>query len=76
MFCYENKLTYPVYISNEKFEICMDLLMITEKINHTMCMLKILTGLRAVRQKTKIKNKHCLQCYSCKIVLIKQKKLV
>ena len=29
VFCYENGLTYPVYVSNEKFENCMDLLMIT-----------------------------------------------
>ena len=28
VFCYENKLTYPVYLSNRKFSDCMDLLLI------------------------------------------------
>ena len=27
VICYENKLTYPVYISNQMFENCMDFLM-------------------------------------------------
>ena len=31
MFCYENNLVYPVYITDEKFENCMDLLMITDE---------------------------------------------
>ena len=31
MFSYENGLTYPVHITNEKFEICMDLLKITDE---------------------------------------------
>ena len=28
-FCYENNLIYPVYVSNEKFENYMDLLLVT-----------------------------------------------
>ena len=31
VFCYENQLTYPVYASDQKFENCMDLLLITDK---------------------------------------------
>ena len=31
VFCYGNGLTYPVYISDQKFKDCMDLLMITDK---------------------------------------------
>ena len=27
-FCYKNNLTYPVYVSDQKFENCMDLLLI------------------------------------------------
>ena len=35
VFCYENGLTYPIYVSNEKFEDCMDLLLISnENISH------------------------------------------
>ena len=31
VFCYENNLVYPVYVSNKKFENCLDLLLITDK---------------------------------------------
>ena len=31
VFCSKNNLVYPVHISDEKFENCMDLLMITNK---------------------------------------------
>ena len=31
VFCYENKLTYPVYLSDQKFRDCMDLLLISDE---------------------------------------------
>ena len=31
MFCYENGLTYPVYASDQKFENCIDLLLISDE---------------------------------------------
>ena len=31
VFCYENKLTYHVYLSNQEFKDCMDLLLISNK---------------------------------------------
>ena len=31
VFCYENNLVYPVYVSNKKFENCVDLLLIRDK---------------------------------------------
>ena len=31
VFCYENRSTYSVYVSNKKNENCIDLLMITEE---------------------------------------------
>ena len=31
VFCYENELAYPVYISDQKFKDCMNLLLITDK---------------------------------------------
>ena len=31
VFCYENNLIYHVYLSDEKFENCMNLLIITDK---------------------------------------------
>ena len=43
VFCYENNLVYPIYVSNEKSENCMDLLLIVDKISHIMSISKILT---------------------------------
>ena len=31
LFYYENELTYPVYVSNQTIEGCMDLFMITNE---------------------------------------------
>ena len=30
-FCYENELTYAVYVSDQKFKNCMDLVLITDE---------------------------------------------
>ena len=30
VFCYENKLVFPIYISNQKFENSMDLLLLID----------------------------------------------
>ena len=32
VFCYENKLTYPVHISDQKFRSSIDFLIISDKI--------------------------------------------
>ena len=49
---YENDLTYPVYVSNETFENCMDLLLITdENKSHYVYISKILIDLFVIRQK-------------------------
>ena len=53
VFCYENDLTYPVFVSNEKFENYMDLLLIKIKISHIMSISKILTALCVIRKKHK-----------------------
>ena len=37
IFCYENNLTYPVYVSDQKFENCMDLLLITDEKKIKLC---------------------------------------
>ena len=31
LFCYENKLTYLIYVSDKKFESSMDLLLISSE---------------------------------------------
>ena len=65
VFCYENNLFYPVYVSNEKF-----------KISHSMSILK--TN-RFMCNKTRCKNKkhfckYCLQCFSSERFLVEHKK--
>ena len=54
MFCYENGLTYTVYLSDQRFRDCMDLLLIANENNLIMCISNILTNLCAVKQKIRI----------------------
>ena len=55
VFCYENKLIYPVYVSDQKFKNCMDLLLISDEKN-IMSISKILIDFCDIKQKVKIKN--------------------
>ena len=76
VFYYENNLTYPVYLSDQKFENCMDLFLITdENKSHYVC---IKDFNRFMCNKTKNKNKKyfckcCLQCFSSEKILIEHK---
>ena len=76
VFCYENKLTYPVHISAQKFENSMDLLLISnENQSHDV---HINDFEKCMLSKTKKKNKKyfcnsCLQCFSNKNVLTEPK---
>ena len=74
VFCYENNLVYPVYVSDQKFEDCMDLLTITNKNKSHYVYIKNFN--RFMCNETKCKNKkhfckYCLQCFSSETVLVK-----
>ena len=70
VFCYENKLTFPIYISDPEFENSMDLLfVIDENKSHY---LYIKDFHRFMFHKTKNKNKHC---FSSKNVLAEHKEV-
>ena len=76
MFCYENRLTYPVYVSEQKFHNSMDLLLISDKNKSHYVYTKDFD--RFMCNKTKNKNKKyfykcCLQCFSSGKILIKHK---
>ena len=76
MHCYENKLTYSVYLSDQKFKNCMDLLFISSEKSHYVY---IKDFNRFMFNKTKNKNKKylcrcCLQCFSSEKVLIEHKR--
>ena len=68
MYCYKSKLTFPIYISDQKFENSIDFLLLTNQ--------NILTDLCLTKQRIKIKKyfcKSCLQCFSSKNVLTEHK---
>ena len=69
VFCYENYLTYPVYVSNERFENCMDLLLMADENRLHYVYIKDFN--RFMFNKTKHKSKkhfcrYCLLCFSSK----------
>ena len=74
MLCYNNRLTFPIYISNQKFENSMDLLLVTDGDKSHYVYIKYFE--RFIFNKAKIKNKKyfcqsCLQCFSSKKVSTK-----
>ena len=78
VFCYENKLTFPIYISGQQFESSMDLLLIINESKSRYMYVKDFD--RFMFHKTKNKNKKyffksCLQCFSNKNVLTKHKEV-
>ena len=70
--CYENELTYPVYVSDQKFHNSMDLLLISDENKSHYVYIKDFN--RFMCNKTKSKKKYfckcCLQCFSSEKVLI------
>ena len=54
VFCYENRLAYPVYLSDQEFEIVWIHYWLMMKISHIMSTSKTLTDLCAIKQSVKI----------------------
>ena len=78
VFCYKNKLAFPIYISNQKFENSMNLLLVVDENKSRYVYIKNFN--RFMFYKTKNKNKKyfyksCLQCFSCKNMLAKHKEV-
>ena len=77
IFGYEEKQPYPIYISNEKYEDHMELLLITKDENKHYVLIKDFN--KFMYQQTKHKERkhfcmHCLQCFSSERVLNNHKK--
>ena len=49
-------MVFPVYISDQKFENLMDLLLVIDERSHVMCASKILTDICLIKQIIKTKN--------------------
>ena len=78
VYCYENRLVYPVYLSDQKLKICMELLLISDKNNSHYVYIKDFS--RFMCNKTNCRNKkrfcrYCLQCFSSEKVLTEHKKV-
>ena len=76
VFCYESELTYPIYVSNQKFKDCMDLLLISNENKSHYVYIKDFKRFMCNKAKNKNKKyfcKCCLQCFSSKKVLIEHK---
>ena len=78
VFCYENKLTFPIYVSDQKFENSMDLLLVIDENKSHYVYIKDFD--RFMFHKTKNKNKKyfcnsCLHCFSSKNVLNNHKEV-
>ena len=72
VFGYEDKQPYPIYVSKEKYEDCLNLLLITENENKHYVLIKDFNKLMYNQTKHK-ERKHfcmcCLQCFSSERVL-------
>ena len=78
VFCYENELVFPIYISDQKFEKLIDLLLVTD--GYKLYYVYIKDVSRFTFHKTKNKNKtyfckSCLQRFSSTNVLTKHKEV-
>ena len=63
VFCYENKVAYPIYLLNQSFKDSMDLLLI----NNHYVLIKDFNRLMFNKNKSKNEKwfcKSCLQCFS------------
>ena len=78
VFCYENKLVFPIYVSDQKFGNASDLLLVIDENKSHYVYIKYFE--RFMFHKTKNKNKKyfcrsCLQCFSSKNMLTKHKEV-
>ena len=76
VFGYEDKQPYPIYVSKEKYEDHMNLLLITENKNKHYVLIKDFN--KFMYNQTKHKERkhfcmHCLRCFSSEKVLINHK---
>ena len=78
VFCYENKLTFPIQVSDQKFENSMNLLLVTNENKSHYMYIKDFDRFMFYKLKNKNKKyfcKSCLQCFSGKNVLTKHKEV-
>ena len=78
MLCYKNRLNFAIYISNQKFENSMDLLLVIDGNKSHYVYINDFNRFMFHKTKNKNKNyfcKNCLQCFSSKNVLKEHKEV-
>ena len=78
VFGYENKMVFPIHISDQKFEDSMDLLLLIDNEKSHYVYIKDFSRFMFYRTKNKNKKwfcKSCLQCFNSENVLIKHKEI-
>ena len=76
VFGYENELIFPIFISEQKYEDSMDLLLLFEGDKSHYVYIKDFNTFMFHRTKNKNKKwfcKNCLQCFSNENIMIKHK---
>ena len=76
VFGYENNLVFPIFISEQKFEDSLDLLLLSEDDKSHYVYIKDFNTFMFHKTKNKNKKwfcKSCLQCFSSKNIMIKHK---
>ena len=76
VFCYESGLTYQIYVSNQNFKDCSDLLLISNENKSHYVYIKDFNKFVCNKRKNKKKTyffKCCLQCFSSENVLAEHK---
>ena len=78
VFCHENKLTFPIYLSDQNFENSKDLLLVIDKNKSHYVYIKDFDIFKFHKTKNKNKkyfSKSCSQCFSSKNVLTEHKEV-
>ena len=78
VFCYENKLVFPIYISDQEFKNSMDLLLVSGKNKSHYVYIKDFDTFMFHKTKNKNKKFFCnsyLLCFSSKTVLTEHKEV-
>ena len=68
VFYYENKLTFPIYVLDQKFENSMDLLLVIDENKSHYVYIKDFNRLMFHKTKNKNKKDFCKSCLQCFIV--------
>ena len=77
-FCYENEMVFPIYVSDQKFEDSMDLLLLINDDKSHYVYIKDFNTFMFHKTKNKNKKwfcKSCLECFSSENALTKHKRL-